>query len=113
VGKGAALNVLAGQAYPHPFLRGKSGGVFKHGKDEEGNPKPAKPRFSEAVRLAATVAAIEHDTGVVPGGAYTVTPTHHVVPNPGFGGLSASEAGSLGSYAHFRRAEHPSRAGAL
>jgi hypothetical protein len=33
--------------YPHPFLRGKSGGVFKHGKDEEGNPKDTLVYFND------------------------------------------------------------------
>lgn len=33
--------------YPHPFFRGKSGGVFRHGKDEEGNPKDVMVYFND------------------------------------------------------------------
>lgn len=33
--------------YPHPYLRGKSGGVFLHGKDEEGNPKDSLIYFND------------------------------------------------------------------
>lgn len=81
--------------------------------DEEGNPKPRKPRFNEAVRLAAAVATIERECGAVPKGAYAVTATRHVVPNAAFAGLSASEATSLGAWQHFRQPEHPARAAVL
>ena len=83
------------------------------GVDEAGNPLPKAAKFSEAHRLAVTVAAIERDTGVVPKGAFVVTPTHAVAAEPHFGGLDGTAAGSLGSYAHFRPAEHPARAHAL
>lgn len=33
--------------YPHPFFRGKSGGVFKHDKDEDGNPKDMMVYFND------------------------------------------------------------------
>ena len=81
--------------------------------DEQGNPKPRTPRFSEAHRLAALVAGVEAACGVVPRGAYAVTATRHVVPNAAFGGVSASEATNLAAWAHFRPAQHPSRASAL
>jgi len=81
--------------------------------DEEGNPKPAKARFSEAHRLAATVALLERDCGVVPKGAYAVTATRHVVPNASFGGVSASLATSLAAWAHFRKPLNPVRAATL
>ena len=81
--------------------------------DEAGNPKPKAPRFSEAHRLAFTVAAIDHDTAVVPRGAFVVSPTHHVAASPLFAGLAGAEAGALGSYLHFRPAAHPARAHAL
>jgi hypothetical protein len=63
--------------------------------------------------LAYVVSSIEHDCGVVPRGAFVVSPTHHVVADAVFGGLSATDAGSLDSYLHFRRAEHPARQHAL
>jgi radial spoke head protein 9 len=81
--------------------------------DENGNPKPKTVRFSEAHRLAYTVAQVDRETAVVPRGAFAVTPTHHVAENTLFSGLSATEATSLGAYYHFRPAEHPSRAHAL
>jgi len=81
--------------------------------DEEGNPKPRKPRFSEAHRLAVVVGRIENECGAVPKGAYAVTATRHVLPNPSFGGLSGSNATSLSSWQHFRVPQHPSRATAL
>ena len=81
--------------------------------DADGNPLPRKPKFSEAHRLAATVAAIESACGAVPKGSYSVTATRHVVPNPSFGGLSGSNATALTSWCHFRPAQHPSRASAL
>lgn len=59
------------------------------------------------------VSQIEHDTGVVPKGAFVVTPTHHIAADVLFSGLSATDAGSLGSYYHFRRPEHPHRRHAL
>jgi len=33
--------------YPHPFFRGKNGGVFKHGKDEEGEDKDQLIYFND------------------------------------------------------------------
>jgi len=81
--------------------------------DEAGNPKPKAPRFSEAHRLAFTVAAVDRDTAVVPRGAFVVSPTHHVAASPLFAGLAGAEAGALANYCHFRPAEHPSRAHAL
>lgn len=81
--------------------------------DEAGNPKPKAPRFSEAHRLAFTVNAVDHDTAVVPRGAFVASPTHHVAASPLFAGLAGAEAGALASYCHFRPAEHPSRAHAL
>jgi len=81
--------------------------------DEEGNPKPKKARFSEAHRLAATVALLERDCGVVPKGAYAVTATRHVIPNAAFAGVPASMATSLAPWAHFRKPLNPVRAATL
>ena len=81
--------------------------------DADGNPLPRAPRFSEAHKLAAAVAAVEGACAAVPRGAYSVTATRHVVPNAAFGGLSASEATNLTAWVHFRPAQHPARATAL
>ena len=69
--------------------------------DADGNPV-GPIRFSEAHRLAATVAAIDADTAVVPRGAFTVTPTHHIAPSASFRGLSLTEGADTSSYFHFR-----------
>lgn len=81
--------------------------------DDAGVAIPKRVLFTEAHRLAATVAAIERECGAVPRGAYAVTATRHVVPNAAFGGVSASEATSLNAWAHFRAPQHPARAAAL
>lgn len=81
--------------------------------DEDGNAIPRKPVFTEAARLAATVASIESACGVVPVGAFAVTPTRHLVPNAAWGGLSATTATALSSWAHFRAPANPARASAL
>lgn len=83
--------------------------------DDEDEDEDAPPPvwFSEEHRLAWTVQKIDRDTGVVPRGAFVVTPTHHVIPNAGFTGLPAAEAANLSAYQHFRVPEHPSRTGAL
>lgn len=98
---------------PAKLLGPDADAAEEDGVDESGNPLPKKVRFSEAHRLAHTVSLIQHDTGVVPKGAYVVTPTHHIVADSHYAGLNATEAGSLSSYVHFRPAEHPARAHAL
>ncbi len=70
---------------------------------------PKRVRFSEAHRLMEVIARIETDCNLVPVGAFVVTPTHQIVRDSSFGGLSASEANQLERYAHFRKPLHPSR----
>ena len=74
---------------------------------------PKKALFTEAVRVAATVAAIEDACGVVPVGAFSVNASRHVVPNSAFAGISASGATALASWAHFRVPRAPARVAAL
>lgn len=62
-------------------------------------------KFSELHRLAHVVSCIDHDTAVVPRGAYILTATHATVRNATFGGLTATEAASPSNYFHFRAAE--------
>lgn len=78
-----------------------------------GGKKPKRVKFSEAHRLAHAVATIEQECGVVPVGAFIVTPTHHIAADPLFCGLSATEAASLDRYAHFRASTHPARKAVL
>ena len=75
--------------------------------DENGNPKPKKVKFSEGHLLAYTVNQIDHDTAVVPRGAFVVSPTHHVASSQLFAGLAGTDAASLASYLHFRPLERP------
>ncbi|KAA0174595.1 hypothetical protein FNF27_03970 [Cafeteria roenbergensis] len=71
---------------------------------EEGAPRrPKKVKFIEAHRLAHRVLAMDSDLSIVPRGAFVITPTHYLAPNPSFAGLSATEAASAASYLHFRR----------
>jgi len=58
--------------------------------------------FQEKHRLAYTVAQIDAQVSVVPRGAYIVTPSHRVMKNPTYQGLSHSESASLRSFFHFR-----------
>ncbi len=93
-------------------------GAAGEGGEEEGAAAaaPKKPRrvlFSEAHRLALTVARIDSSCGLVPVGAFVVTPTHHVVQDPLFAGLSATEATQLDRFAHFRVPTHPARRAVL
>lgn len=75
--------------------------------------KPRRVKFSEAHRLHFTCRRIDSECGVVPRGAFAVTPTHHVVVNRSFVGISATDANNIGSYCHFRPATGAARKGAL
>lgn len=61
--------------------------------------------FREEHRLAYHVRLIDHDTCVVPVGAFLVDATHRVVENQSYQGLSYEAAGQLKSYLHFRDPE--------
>ena len=75
--------------------------------------KPRRVKFSEAHRLRYHVGEIDSECGVVPRGAFAVTPTHQIVANRGFAGLGATDASSLSSYCHFRPATSAARHGVL
>jgi len=75
---------------------------------DDGNKKSkGKPSVSitEEKRLVRLVQSIDHDTSVVPRGAFVFTADNSVVANTAFQGLNAVEAGSLASYGHLRHAE--------
>lgn len=61
--------------------------------------------FREEHRLAYVVQLIDHDTAVVPRGAYLVDAAHQVIKNTSYEGLSYEAAGQLRSYHHFRAPE--------
>jgi radial spoke head protein 9 len=56
---------------------------------------------------------MDGDCSIVPKGAYVVTPTHYLVPNPSFAGLSATEASDASNFLHFRRPEAAERQSAM
>jgi len=59
-------------------------------------------QMKEEERLAAVIATIDEEARIVPRGAYIITPTHRVMTNRSFEGLSTVESGKLCSYMHFR-----------
>lgn len=65
--------------------------------DEEGEV------YCEKHRLAYVVRQIDDNVSIVPRGAYIVTPSHRVLKNPAFEGLSHSMSSSLKSFYHFRQ----------
>jgi len=66
---------------------------------------PPPERFREMHRLSFAVATIDHDTAVLPRGAYVVDASHAVCKNKSYEGLSYDAAGSLANYYHFRAPE--------
>jgi len=82
-----------------------SGDVMKElvGEDTQGaEPIPA---YTEKHHLAFLVSEIDNHTSVVPKGAFVVSPTHTIIGNSNFMGLSNSEAMDLENYYHFRKPE--------
>ena len=63
---------------------------------------PAKKRATELHRLSHTVRSIDHDTAVVPMGAYLLDDNRDVVLDSTFHGLAHKT--NLGEYCHFRPA---------
>ena len=83
---------------------GEGGRVVQEGApaDDDGEGKISGEVLESDV-LANAVADIDGNTAVVPKGAWVVNPTHNVVANKLFFGLSGGEAADLDSYFHFRR----------
>ena len=59
--------------------------------------------ITEEKRLSAAIGAIDHETRVVPRGAYRKTPADQIEKCQTFGGLSHQAAGKIESYMHFRQ----------
>ena len=79
-------------------------------EDEEPAPPPVRPvRITELQRLAYTVKLIDHETSIVPAGAFILTESGAVVPDSTFRGLTYNQALSKGSYLHFRPAADPAK----
>eukprot|EP01116_Phalansterium_solitarium_P019151 TRINITY_DN5261_c0_g1_i2.p1 TRINITY_DN5261_c0_g1~~TRINITY_DN5261_c0_g1_i2.p1 ORF type:complete len:303 (-),score=101.55 TRINITY_DN5261_c0_g1_i2:298-1206(-) len=75
------------------------------GQEEASSSKRPTAVISEEKRLVHLIEAVDRDTSVVPRGAFMFTADNRVTPNASFAGLAASEAASLASYGHLRRAE--------
>jgi len=71
--------------------------------DEENDPDDDTEVYSEKHRLAYVVRQIDDSVSVVPRGAYIVTPSHRVLKNPAYEGLSHSMSTTLKSFYHFRQ----------
>lgn len=61
--------------------------------------------FTELDRLSFVVNKIEHDTHIVPQGAYKLTPIHEIRQNDTFQGLTKEEMDKIEMYQHFREPE--------
>lgn len=88
-------------------------GNLEEGGDEAPEEEGSEEVYTEANRLAATIAAIDSDVSIVPRGSYIATPSHKVVRNRTYEGLSAADANSPSSYLHFRAAKALFRKSAL
>jgi len=72
--------------------------------DEENEPEDEDAEVcSEKHRLSYVVRQIDDNVSIVPRGAYIVTPSHRVLKNPAYEGLSHSMSSSLKSFFHFRQ----------
>lgn len=74
-------------------------------EEEEDPDAPAPEKFREMHRLAFVVGQIDHDTAVLPRGAFVVDASHRVARNKSYEGLSYEAAGNLSNYYHFRTPE--------
>jgi len=72
-------------------------------EDDEDNEDEEAEVYSEKHRLAYVVRQIDDNVSIVPRGAYIVTPSHRVLKNPAYEGLSHSMSSSLKSFFHFRQ----------
>lgn len=70
--------------------------------DEEDDTDDNAEVYSEKHRLSYIVRKIDNAVSIVPRGAYVVTPSHRVVKNPTYEGLSQCMSSSLKSFYHFR-----------
>mmetsp|Transcript_2413 Transcript_2413/g.6109 ORF Transcript_2413/g.6109 Transcript_2413/m.6109 type:complete len:276 (-) Transcript_2413:72-899(-) len=68
------------------------------------------PAFLEADLLGVIVREVHQATSVVPKGAFLADPTHRVVRNRNFSGLSAAVASATSGYCHFREPADPMKA---
>merc|ERR1712025_136346 len=68
---------------------------------------------SEKHRLSYVVRQIDDNVSIVPRGAHIVTPSHRVLKNPAYEGLSHSMSSTLKSFYHFRQPVTLSAMGAL
>jgi len=80
---------------------------------EEPDEEDETAQYREEFRLSYIVRQIDSTVSIVPRGAYIVTPSHRVLRNPTYEGLSNSEAKSLKNFFHFREPVQLKAIGAL
>ena len=61
--------------------------------------------LTESDRLSFVVRTIEHDTSIVPLGAFKMLPINEIRRNDLFEGLSSDELGKIDNFFHFRKME--------
>jgi len=76
--------------------------VKKVGEGDDVQEEEETIMVKEEDRLAAVISGIDHDSLIVPRGAYVKSPTQEVYNNRSFEGLSVSEAAKLCNYTHLR-----------
>ena len=92
---------------------GDAAAVVVEGTPSEDDPDVLVGAVSEANVVANCVAAIDGATAIVPRGAYVCNPTHDVVANKLFSGLTATDAGDLNNYLLFNKPSGGDVVGAL
>lgn len=98
----------------HGRFTGDPSFVYEHtvthrvGEGENAQEQTTAIELKEEDRLAAVVATIDQEVGVVPKGAFMKTPLGEVVVNKSFQGLSLADAKRLNYYFHFREPSNSS-----
>jgi len=93
---------------PHeeaPVLPSDAAALRKEEAKEDGS-KIIVTTITEDKRLAAVIAGIDHDVGIVPRGAFRKPITGPIERCKTFEGLSTAEAGKLSAYLHFHPSKH-------
>jgi radial spoke head protein 9 len=66
-----------------------------------------KKNFTELCKLAVIVRQIDHDTSIVPQGAFKIIPCHELRRNETFRGLQQKDLKDISMYQHFRPISDP------
>jgi hypothetical protein len=66
-----------------------------------------KINFTELSKISYLVRNIDHDTNIIPEGAFKIIPIHELRRNETFNGLNQNELTNLNKYQHFRQITNP------